>query len=117
LGELVNYGLLVRREEDRRYEVSHALIHTYARERLAITDENETRFINYFFQKAQEAASKEGFPRPSEDVFEVIDQLHLHILKALEKLKTRLPKEGDRARQQMINFVEALDKYWQVHKE
>src|SRR5260221_170797 len=30
LGELVNYGLLVRLE--RRYEVSHPLIHTYARQ-------------------------------------------------------------------------------------
>ena len=37
LGELVNYGLLVRQQS--RYEVSHPLIHTYAREELVAKDD------------------------------------------------------------------------------
>jgi tetratricopeptide (TPR) repeat protein len=37
LGELVNYGLLVRQQN--RYEVSHPLIHTYAREELVAQDD------------------------------------------------------------------------------
>jgi tetratricopeptide (TPR) repeat protein len=37
LGELVNYGLLVRQQS--RYEVSHPLIHTYAREELVAQDD------------------------------------------------------------------------------
>jgi len=36
LGELVNYGLLVHQQS--RYEVSHPLIHTYAREELVAQD-------------------------------------------------------------------------------
>jgi tetratricopeptide (TPR) repeat protein len=37
LGELVNYGLLVRQQN--RHEVSHPLIHTYAREELVAQDD------------------------------------------------------------------------------
>jgi len=37
LGELINYGLLVRQQS--RYEVSHPLIHTYAREELVAQDD------------------------------------------------------------------------------
>jgi tetratricopeptide (TPR) repeat protein len=37
LAELVNYGLLVRQQN--HYEVSHPLIHTYARERLVAQDD------------------------------------------------------------------------------
>jgi len=37
LGQLVNYGFLVR--QDRQYKVTHRLIHTYARERLTLKDQ------------------------------------------------------------------------------
>jgi tetratricopeptide (TPR) repeat protein len=41
LGELVNYGLLVRQQSC--YEVSHPLIHTYAREELVAQDDPATQ--------------------------------------------------------------------------
>ena len=46
LGELVDYGLLVR--DDERYEVSHPLVHTYARERVGIEAEQVTRMAAYY---------------------------------------------------------------------
>lgn len=39
LGELFNYNLLYR-DEDRRYRFSHALIHTYASERIPLPPDN-----------------------------------------------------------------------------
>lgn len=41
LGELVNYGILVRQQS--HYEVSHPLLHTYAREELLPQDDLATR--------------------------------------------------------------------------
>ncbi|WP_339136920.1 MAG: tetratricopeptide repeat protein [Candidatus Electrothrix sp. GW3-4] len=38
LGELVNYGLLEKQEE--RWQISHALVHTYARTELALSRKN-----------------------------------------------------------------------------
>jgi hypothetical protein len=46
LGELVNYGLLLR--EDERYQVSHALVHTYARQRFDEDDEAIERLLAYY---------------------------------------------------------------------
>jgi tetratricopeptide (TPR) repeat protein len=46
LGELVNYGLLARPEE--RYVVSHALVHTYARERLEVDLQAMDRLARYY---------------------------------------------------------------------
>ena len=37
LGEMVDYGLLVR--EDKRYQVTRPLVHTYARERMVPADD------------------------------------------------------------------------------
>lgn len=108
LGELVSYSLLVRRE-DKRYEVSHRLIDTYAEKRLSVSDEIEERFINYYFQQAQEATS--------DDFFAEIKQSDPHILKALQKAKERSTEKGDLAGQLVIDFVEALDRYWQIHNQ
>uniref|UniRef100_UPI0040577D0B tetratricopeptide repeat protein n=1 Tax=Candidatus Electronema sp. TaxID=2698783 RepID=UPI0040577D0B len=61
LGELVNYGLLEKREE--RWQISHALVHTYAREELALSKEELARLAQYYitFCEAQSAAGKEGY--------------------------------------------------------
>ncbi|MCI5161892.1 MAG: tetratricopeptide repeat protein, partial [Candidatus Electrothrix sp. AX5] len=61
LGELVNYGLLEKREE--RWQISHALIHTYARTELALSKENLERLAFYYFQycEIQSAAGREGY--------------------------------------------------------
>jgi tetratricopeptide (TPR) repeat protein len=59
LGELVSYGLLSRNEE--WYEVSHALVHTYARERVQPEDEVVTRLAAYYVALA-ETESEKGLP-------------------------------------------------------
>ncbi len=46
LDQLVSYGLLLR--DGDRYEVSHALIHTYARERLELAEEDLGRLVGYY---------------------------------------------------------------------
>jgi tetratricopeptide (TPR) repeat protein len=46
LGELVSYGILIR--EEQRYQVSHALIHTYARQRMPPSDEAARRLAQYY---------------------------------------------------------------------
>ena len=46
LGELVSYGLLLRRKQ--RYEVSHALIHTYARRRHTPKPEVTRHLVSYY---------------------------------------------------------------------
>jgi tetratricopeptide (TPR) repeat protein len=67
LGELVSYGLLLRSGE--RYEVSHALIHTYARQRLAILPEASSRLAAYYTALAgeQSALGVEGYRRLDEE--------------------------------------------------
>jgi tetratricopeptide (TPR) repeat protein len=46
LGELVNYGLLERKEE--RWQTSHALIHTYARTELPLSTDALKRLAMYY---------------------------------------------------------------------
>jgi tetratricopeptide (TPR) repeat protein len=52
LGELVDYGLLLR--EETRYQVSHALVHTYARLRMALPADVSTRLAAYYDAFARE---------------------------------------------------------------
>ncbi|MCQ3973981.1 MAG: hypothetical protein DPW09_11090 [Anaerolineae bacterium] len=52
LGELVRYGLLSRNGD--RYEVTHALIHTYARQRLSVPGEVVERLATYYTALAKE---------------------------------------------------------------
>ena len=61
VNELVNYGLLERQGE--RYQVSHALIHTYARTKLALNKERLQRLAAYYieFCQAQNEAGLEGY--------------------------------------------------------
>ena len=51
LGELVDYGLLTR--QDGRYAVTHALVHTYARQRLSPGEETRDRLAAYYLALAQ----------------------------------------------------------------
>ncbi|CAK8712830.1 hypothetical protein LDFHOB_01970 [Candidatus Electronema aureum] len=57
LGELVNYGLLETKEE--RWQVSHALVHTYARIELALSTDALKRLAGCYIAFC-EAASDEG---------------------------------------------------------
>jgi tetratricopeptide (TPR) repeat protein len=59
LGELVSYGLLSRSGE--RYEVSHALVHTYARKRVEPEDGAVARLAAYYDALAREQRER-GLP-------------------------------------------------------
>ncbi len=58
LGELVDYGLLLR-DEQGRYQASHALVHTYARRRLAVPGEATGRLASYYTALAEEQSALE----------------------------------------------------------
>jgi tetratricopeptide (TPR) repeat protein len=64
LGELVDYGLLLRGEEG-RYQASHALVHTYARERLGPAIEVIERLAAHYtaLTEEQSALGLEGYAR------------------------------------------------------
>lgn len=113
LGELVNYGLLVRKK--RLYEVTHRLIHTYAESRLPLSDEQAhskfmERFIDYYFRFVQESRRKENS-------LAAIEAEYPHLLKALQKLRACYEQKGDVAGELLIDFVEAMDSYWKAHDE
>lgn len=57
LNELVNYGLLEKRQE--RWQTSHALIHTYARTELALSTESLVQLADWYIAFCK-AASNEG---------------------------------------------------------
>ena len=63
LGELVNYGLLIR--PDLSYQTTHALAHTYARERLAVPKDALARLAGHYDRLSQEqvALGLEGYAR------------------------------------------------------
>ncbi|MCI5157868.1 MAG: hypothetical protein D3906_05400, partial [Candidatus Electrothrix sp. AUS1_2] len=67
LGELVNYGLLEKREE--RWQVSHALVHTYAHTELGLSREALIRLAKYYiaFCRIQIEAGLPGYARLNEE--------------------------------------------------
>ena len=86
LNELVNYGLLEKREE--RWQISHALVHTYARSELVMSTESLERLALYyiFFCKA---ASEEGVKG-----YALLDAERAHCLRLMEScLASKLLEE------------------------
>jgi tetratricopeptide (TPR) repeat protein len=81
LGELVNYGLLETKEE--RWQVSHALVHTYARTELALSKESLERLAGYYisFCKAACAEHAKGYAR--------LDGERAHCLRLMENCLKR----------------------------
>lgn len=76
LGELVNYGLLVRPKK--RYQVSHPLVHTYASERLTVNDDIAER-LGAYYKILVEEKSQLG-------VWTELDSQRPHIMDVLDKL-------------------------------
>ncbi len=76
LRELSGYGLVLRSGE--RYEVSHALIHTYARERLKADAEVMGRLVAWYtaFAKAESVKGLEGYRQ--------LDEERAHLLRLLD---------------------------------
>jgi tetratricopeptide (TPR) repeat protein len=77
LNQLVNYGLLLRTGQ--HYEVSHALIHTYAKRRLGEPDEALKRMATYYatLVEAQSQLKVAGFTK--------LDMNRAHIIAVLNK--------------------------------
>ncbi len=76
LNTLVNYGLLIRREE--RWQVSHALIHTYARTRLRVPEEMEKNLVLYYlaFAAVQKERMAQGFAALNPEKPHILSLLH-----------------------------------------
>lgn len=86
LGELVNYGLLEKREE--RWQISHALVHTYARIELALSKE-KLKWLAGLYIQACNAASEAGI-----EGYVALDAERGHCLRLMEScLESGLWKE------------------------
>ncbi len=97
LGQLVSFGLLLR--PVCRYEVSHALIHTYARDRLQPEIDEVGRLGTYFTELAKNESKNrlKGYVRLNED--------RDHIMAVLAVC-------GERQKwQAAINLAQAVDHY------
>ncbi|WP_417910767.1 tetratricopeptide repeat protein [Candidatus Electronema sp. PJ] len=76
LNELVNYGLLEKREE--RWQISHALVHTYARSELVLSRERLAWLAIYYidFCRTQSEAGLTGYA--------CLDKERAHCLRLIE---------------------------------
>ncbi|CAK8714068.1 MAG: Tetratricopeptide repeat-containing protein [Candidatus Electronema aureum] len=97
LGELVNYGLLDKHDKkqdeklDERWQISHALVHTYARTELAMSKESLERLAAYYIEWC-EAQSKAGLPG-----YARLDGERAHCLRLIEScLASKLWQEVSR---------------------
>jgi tetratricopeptide (TPR) repeat protein len=97
LNELVNYGLLERREE--RWQTSHALIHTYARTALALSTESLVRLAAYYIVWCR-AQSKAGLPG-----YALLDAERAHCLRLMESCL------ASKLQQEVIRLVKATHTY------
>ncbi|MCB0154980.1 MAG: tetratricopeptide repeat protein, partial [Anaerolineae bacterium] len=100
LAELVNYGLLVRPE--RRFEMSHALVYSYVKQRLKISDEAVVGMTTYYTELSSHILATEP-PELSQ-----LDPEQGHIIAVL--------KEGvARTRwQTVLRMIEAVEPYFDL---
>ncbi|MCP4701171.1 MAG: tetratricopeptide repeat protein [Gammaproteobacteria bacterium] len=100
LAELVGYGLLLR--SGKRYEVSHALVHTYARECLHADIEVVKRLTAWYtaFAKTESAKGLEGYHR--------LDEERAHLLRLLDGCAERQEWKAVR------HLVWAVDDYLDI---
>ncbi|MGE0084132.1 MAG: tetratricopeptide repeat protein [Desulfococcaceae bacterium] len=124
LNTLVNYGLLIRIAD--RWQVSHALIHTYARTRLHVLEETEKNLILYYlaFAAVQNEVMAEGFARLNPERPHILSLLHstsddanaLNLLWAMEEYCTW---QGHYAefRSAVLHCIRAAQKLEDHHQE
>ncbi len=91
-------GLLIREEE--HYRVSHALIHTYIRQRLSVADDAVTRLVHYYETLAHDQRDQvlHGYDR--------LDSQRTHIMAILDWV-TSQRKIGVT----LLKLVQAIDQY------
>ncbi len=97
LGELVKSGLLLR--SGNRYEVSHALIHTYAREKMTVDVETLQRLATHYtiFAEINSQKGLEGYKQ--------LDLERAHIFRVIEHCQAK------ELWQMVSNLVGAVDTY------
>ncbi len=104
LNELVVYGLLHRSED--RFEVSHALIHTYARMCLASDDAVLERVAGYYnaFARKHREHGLDGYAR--------LDLERAHIMKVMEGCREREEWETAKSLAWAIEDYLDVQGYW-----
>ncbi|MDX1524058.1 MAG: tetratricopeptide repeat protein, partial [Anaerolineae bacterium] len=78
LNHLISYGLL-RREGD-RYEVNHALVHTYAQQRLVVSDKMIEGLVTYY----TDLFNRYGFEAAE---FSQLDAVRIHVMAIVERCR------------------------------
>ncbi|MCW5205343.1 tetratricopeptide repeat protein [Desulfobulbus sp. F5] len=109
LNELVTYGLLEKREE--RWQISHALIHTYARKELALSTESMKQLADWYiaFCKAASNEGLKGYAR--------LDGERAHCLRLMEScLAIKLFGELSHLVVFMDNYLD-LQGHWTEHQD
>jgi tetratricopeptide (TPR) repeat protein len=104
LGELVDYGLLLR--EEQRYQASHALMHTYARRRMSPPTDAGGRLAAYYTTLAKEQSAL-GLPG-----YAVLDAERPHLMATLDTCVARGHWEGARSLAWAIGGYLDLQGYW-----
>ena len=104
LNELVNYGLLEKREE--RWQISHALVHTYARTELAMSTDALKRLAWAYISFCQ-AASEAGI-----EGYAALDAERAHCLRLMESCLASKLLEEVQALEGAINIYLDRQGYW-----
>jgi tetratricopeptide (TPR) repeat protein len=104
LGELVNYGLLLRRERD--YELSHALVRTYVREKHPATAESLRKIAAHYttLAEAESKGGPEGFAR--------LNGERAHMMNVLRECEDQKEWESVRQLAWALNDYLDLAGYW-----
>jgi len=97
INELINYGILVRNEQN--YIISHALIHTYGSRELSLTDKTVDKliahYVTLFDLEIQDPIQE----------YEEIDAELAHLMAILSNCQSQ------QTWQHIINIVKSVDKY------
>jgi len=110
INQLINFGLL-QQTKNNHYEVTHALIHTYAREQIVLSNQLLRRLANWYDQFARKE-SKKGLQG-----YHILDTQQAHILYLIEQAHQRQQWKA------VINLVVAVHQYldirgyWQEQKQ
>ena len=99
LRQLISYGLLLHRDE--RYEASHALIHTYARERLSMKAEVFERLVIYYTHLITEQSTLEA------QGYERLDAEHNHIMQIMRNCVKR------KAWREILKLIQVTREYFE----
>jgi tetratricopeptide (TPR) repeat protein len=109
LGELVNYSLLLRGSD--RYEVSHALVHTYARLEMSPTPSVAKRLIAYYTALASEQSAL-GLPG-----YIALDAERAHLIAVVDRCVALQEWQATRNLVWAVDDYLNLRGYWLERKE